>query len=113
MKSFTKYEIKSLLIIFLILFGLVALNMSASLRKGRDATRKNDLLREISSWEYCQGLKRIIVNPFSISLGSSRFKSSVFPSPHFPEIAKTILFLASEDANYITGSVLIVDGGHD
>ncbi len=43
MKSFTKYEIKSLLIIFLILFGLVALNMSASLRKGRDATRKNDL----------------------------------------------------------------------
>ncbi|HLD92107.1 MAG TPA: hypothetical protein VI795_01785 [Patescibacteria group bacterium] len=43
MKFFTKYELKSLFTIFLILFGLVTLNMGASLRKGRDATRKNDL----------------------------------------------------------------------
>jgi len=28
------------------------------------------------------------------------------------EIAKVILFLASDDANYITGSILKVDGGH-
>jgi len=29
------------------------------------------------------------------------------------EIARSILFFASDDASYITGSVLIVDGGHD
>jgi 3-oxoacyl-[acyl-carrier protein] reductase len=27
------------------------------------------------------------------------------------DIAKAILFLASEDANFITGQVLLVDGG--
>lgn len=29
------------------------------------------------------------------------------------EIAKVILFLASEDAGFITGSVLVADGGHN
>lgn len=43
MQKFTKSETLSILIIFSILFLIVGINLSASLRKGRDATRKNDM----------------------------------------------------------------------
>lgn len=43
MKPFNKVEIKSILFILVVLFGVVAVNMAVSLRRGRDATRKNDI----------------------------------------------------------------------
>lgn len=43
MKFFTKSEIITISIILTILFLVTGFNMSISLRKGRDATRKNDL----------------------------------------------------------------------
>jgi type II secretory pathway pseudopilin PulG len=43
MKKFTQSELKSILVIFGVLFFVTSINISASLRKGRDATRKNDM----------------------------------------------------------------------
>lgn len=43
LNKFTNLESKFLLIIFLILFVISGFNISVSLRRGRDATRKNDL----------------------------------------------------------------------
>lgn len=43
MKKFSKGEIKSILIILIVLFSVTLYNMSISLRRGRDATRKNDI----------------------------------------------------------------------
>lgn len=43
MKFFSKNEIQSISLILVILFGVIFLNMSVSLRKGRDSIRKNDI----------------------------------------------------------------------
>lgn len=43
MKAFTKKETKSIIIIFLVLFFVTGLNLSISLRRGRDSIRKNDI----------------------------------------------------------------------
>jgi hypothetical protein len=43
MKSFSKSEIKSISLILLVLFSVTIYNMLISLRRGRDATRKNDI----------------------------------------------------------------------
>lgn len=43
MKLFKKSETKSILIILVLIGLLYAINISASLRKGRDATRKDDI----------------------------------------------------------------------
>ncbi len=43
MHKFTKHETKGLMVIFLILFVVITINMLASLRKGRDSIRKNDI----------------------------------------------------------------------
>lgn len=43
MKLFSKEETKSILLILVILFSVTAYNMAISIRRGRDATRKNDI----------------------------------------------------------------------
>lgn len=43
MKKFSKVEIKSIFVILVVLFSVTLYNISISLRKGRDATRKNDI----------------------------------------------------------------------
>lgn len=43
MKPFTKYETRSILIVFIVLFLVTGFNMSVSLRRGRDSIRKNDM----------------------------------------------------------------------
>lgn len=43
MKKFTTTEIRSISSILIVLFAVTFLNMAVSLRRGRDATRKNDI----------------------------------------------------------------------
>lgn len=43
MKKFTLEEIKNISIILVLLFGVIAINMSVSLRRGRDSIRKDDI----------------------------------------------------------------------
>ncbi|EKE05840.1 MAG: hypothetical protein ACD_19C00176G0062 [uncultured bacterium] len=43
MNKFSKTETKSIIIIFLILFFVTGINILASLRRGRDSIRKNDI----------------------------------------------------------------------
>lgn len=43
MKFFSKSEIKSISIILIVLFGITGINISISLRRGRDNTRKDDI----------------------------------------------------------------------
>lgn len=44
------------------------------------------------------------------SRGIGRATTLLFANPQ--ELAKPILFLASDDASYITGEMLVVDGGY-
>ena len=43
LKIFSKQETKAIFIIFLVLFAAVFINMSVSLRRGRDSIRKDDI----------------------------------------------------------------------
>lgn len=43
MKPFTQHETKTILIVFVALFLVSGINMVASLRRGRDSIRKNDI----------------------------------------------------------------------
>lgn len=43
MKKFTKSELRTIFTILIVLFGVTFINMSISLRRGRDSIRKNDI----------------------------------------------------------------------
>lgn len=63
MHKFTKIETKSIIFIFLVLFFVTGLNIQASIRRGRDSIRKNDISAIENSLDtYLQKYK---IYPFS------------------------------------------------
>lgn len=89
--------------------GLVGLTSSISAELGPKGIRVNLLCPGLVDTPMHRRLRGVI--------GDDMFDKTVIPSVHLQraakpeEIAKSIVFLCSDDASYITGSTLLADGG--
>lgn len=89
--------------------GLVGLTSSISAELGPMGIRVNLLCPGLVDTPMHRRLRGVV--------GDDMFDKGVIPSVHLhraakpEEIAKSIIFLCSDDASYITGSTLLADGG--
>lgn len=89
--------------------GLVGLTSSISAELGPMGIRVNLLCPGLVDTPMHRRLRGVV--------GDDMFDKAVIPSVHLQraakpeEIAKSIVFLCSDDASYITGSTLLADGG--
>jgi NAD(P)-dependent dehydrogenase (short-subunit alcohol dehydrogenase family) len=87
--------------------ALVSMTRSLATEYGRYGIRVNALCPGSTETEHWEPIKR--ANPAVVANISKLYPLGRIAQP--PEIASAALFLASDEASFVTGSVLVVDGG--
>ncbi|NPV48043.1 MAG: SDR family oxidoreductase [Armatimonadetes bacterium] len=87
--------------------ALVSLTRSLAGEYGRHGIRVNCLCPGSTETEHWEPIKR--ANPDVVASISQLYPLGRIAQPH--EIASAALFLASDDASFVTGAVLVADGG--
>ncbi|CAO5154381.1 3-oxoacyl-(acyl-carrier-protein) reductase FabG [Frankia sp. AiPs1] len=88
--------------------GILAMTRAAAREWGEANIRVNSL---VPGFVYPTGMTLMGEEKFPESVARAASKSALNRPGHPDEIAAVAAFLASDDASYITGSSLVVDGG--
>ncbi|AKS31872.1 SDR family NAD(P)-dependent oxidoreductase [Mycolicibacterium goodii] len=90
--------------------GVLALTKSAAVRYGRDGIRCNTVLPGDMQTEMVEAYFAAAEDPAALrAQAEGEYPLGRIGEPR--EVARAVLFLASDDASFVTGEALVVDGG--